>query len=106
MKIIVLNGSPKGEYSITLQYAKFLQKVYAEFDFQVLHVSQMINKLEKNEEYFNEMEEEVKTADMILWIFGLWVLAVPVQYMRFIGLITERNAESAFRDKYTHVNGT
>lgn len=101
MKIIVLNGSPKGEYSITLQYVKFLQKVYTEFDFQILHVSQKIKKLEKNEAYFNEMVEEVKTADVILWIFGLWVLAVPAQYMRFIELITERNAESAFRDKYT-----
>ena len=101
MKIIVLNGSPKGEYSITLQYVKFLQKVYTEINFQVLHVSQKIKKLEKNEEYFNDLVEEVKNADMILWIFGLWVLAVPAQYMRFIELITERKAETAFRDKYT-----
>ena len=100
MKIIVLNGSPKGEYSITLQYVKFLQKVYTAYDFQVLHVSQKIKKLVKNEEYFNDMIEDVRKADFILWIFGLWVLAVPAQYMRFIELITERKAESAFRDKY------
>ena len=26
MKIIILNGSPKGEFSITLQYVHFIQK--------------------------------------------------------------------------------
>jgi len=101
MNIIVLNGSPKGEYSITPRNVKFLQKVYTEFDFQVLHISQKIKKLEKNEDYFIEIVEEVNTADVILWNFGLWVLAVPAQYMRFIELIVERKAESAFKEKYT-----
>ena len=45
--------------------------------------------------------EDVGNADVILWIFGLWVLAVPAQYMRFIELVTERKAESAFINKYT-----
>ena len=52
------------------------------------------------------MIEDVELADVILWIFGLWVLAVPVQYMRFIELISERNAESAFRNKYTAAMST
>jgi multimeric flavodoxin WrbA len=45
--------------------------------------------------------ENVRNADLILWIFGLWVLAIPAQYMRFIELITERKSESAFKGKYT-----
>jgi hypothetical protein len=28
MKIIVLNGSPKGELSVTMQYVHYLQKVF------------------------------------------------------------------------------
>lgn len=28
MKIVILNGSPKGEFSITLQYVHFIQKKY------------------------------------------------------------------------------
>jgi multimeric flavodoxin WrbA len=101
MKIVVLNGSPKGEYSITLQYVKYLEKVYTYHDFSVLHVSQKIKKLEKDLEYFNEFIGEVESADIILWSFGLWVLAVPAQYMRFVELITERKSVSAFAGKYT-----
>ena len=106
MRIIALNGSPKGEYSITLQYVKYLQKVYTEHDFHVLHVSLKIKKLEKNEPYFREVMEDIKRADVILWTFGLWVLAVPAQYMRFIELISERKAESAFANKYTAAMST
>jgi multimeric flavodoxin WrbA len=106
MKIIVLNGSPKGEYSITLQYVKYLQKVYTGHEFKVIHVSLKINKLEKNEPYFREVIEEVERADVILWTFGLWVLAVPAQYMRFIELIMERKAERAFAEKYTAAMST
>ena len=28
MKILVLNGSPKGKYSVTLQTVNYLQKIY------------------------------------------------------------------------------
>ena len=39
MKVLVLNGSPKGEYSITLQTSLYLEKRFPEHDFQVLHGS-------------------------------------------------------------------
>jgi multimeric flavodoxin WrbA len=47
MKIVVLNGSPKGEYSITLQYVNYLQKKYTEDNFEVFHIAQKIKKLRK-----------------------------------------------------------
>ena len=48
MRILVLNGSPKGEYSITLQTIRFLEIVYPESHFEVLHVGQKIRSLEKD----------------------------------------------------------
>jgi len=101
MKIVVLNGSPKGEYSITLQYVKFLERLYSGHEFRIIHVSQKIKKLEKNMDDFNEVMEELKSANAILWSFGLWVLAVPAQYMRFIELIYERKMIAVFANKYT-----
>lgn len=101
MKFIVLNGSPKGEYSITLQYVRFLERKFPDHDFQIIHVSQKIKKIDKDEAYFNQIIKDINSSDAVLWSFGLWVLAVPAQYMRFIELISERKAESAFRDKYT-----
>lgn len=101
MKILVLNGSPKGKYSITLQYLTFLQKRFQQHDIGVLNVSHLIKKIEKDEPFFNDIIKQVAEADTVIWSFGLWVLAVPAQYMRFIELISERNAEYAFKGKYT-----
>ena len=47
MKIAVVNGSPKGKYSITLQSILYLQKVYPEYEFCVLNAGQTIKALEK-----------------------------------------------------------
>ena len=48
MNILVLNGSPKGEYSITLQTVRYLEKLNPEDTFTVLHVGQRIKALEKD----------------------------------------------------------
>jgi len=101
MKIIVLNGSPKGKYSITLQYITYLQRRYGQHEFEMLNISQKIKKLEKDEPYFQETIEKIREANLVIWSFGLWVLAVPAQYMRFIELISERNVANAFENKYT-----
>ena len=48
MKITVLNGSPKGPLSITLQYVYFLQKAFPQHEFGVYHVAQQIKKLARD----------------------------------------------------------
>ncbi|MBE0687584.1 MAG: NAD(P)H-dependent oxidoreductase, partial [Anaerolineaceae bacterium] len=106
MKIIVLNGSPKGEDSITLQYVAYIRKHYPQHDFRIFHVSQRIKKMECDLEAFQEVINEVRSADGVLWSFGLWVLCVPAQYMRFIELISERGLVDAFENKYAAVMTT
>jgi multimeric flavodoxin WrbA len=103
MKITVLNGSPKGELSITLQYVHFLQKKFSQDELKVFHVSQHIKKLEKDERTFREIIEEIRSSDGILWAFGVFVLAAPSQYMRFVELIFERGVEDTFKGKYAAV---
>ncbi len=106
MKIIVLNGSPKGEDSITLQYVAYIRKHFPQHDFRIFHVSHRIKKMERDLEAFQEVINEVRSADGVLWSFGLWVLCVPAQYMRFIELISERGMEDAFENKYAAVMTT
>jgi len=103
MKIIVLNGSPKGEESITLHYAKFIQKKYPNHEYEIENISQQIKQIEKNESVFNKIIEKTKQADAVLWTVPLYVYLVPAQYKRFIELIFERKAQDAFKDKYTAV---
>ena len=42
MNILVINGSPKGANSITLQTVNYLQKLHGEHTFTVLHAGQKI----------------------------------------------------------------
>jgi hypothetical protein len=46
MKIVVLNGSPKGEASITPQYMRFIQNKFPQHEMKAFHVSQLVNRIE------------------------------------------------------------
>jgi NAD(P)H-dependent FMN reductase len=48
MKIIVLNGSPKGEVSVTLQYARYLEKVNPQHTFTYEYIALQIKHLEND----------------------------------------------------------
>ena len=90
----------------TLQYVHFIQKKFPQHELKIVHVSQLIKKLEKDEKAFEEIIDEVRSSNGVLWSFGLLVLAVPSQYMRFIELISERGVEDAFENKYAAVLST
>ena len=48
MKILILNGSPAGKYSVTLQTVLYLEKCFPSCSFEVLHVGQRIRSMEKD----------------------------------------------------------
>jgi len=103
MKITVLNGSPKGDLSVTLQYINFIQKKYPEIEICVHHVAQKIKAIEKNEAKFQEIMADVASSDAVWWSTPIYVFLVPSQYIRFIELISERGAGDSFKNKYTAV---
>ena len=101
MKIIVLNGSPKGDISVTMQYVAYMQKKFPSHDYQILHVAQDIRKIEKDRGVFDRIMDAVRSADLVIWAFPLYFLLVPSQYKRFIELVFERSTQEAFSEKYT-----
>ncbi len=103
MKIAVLNGSPKGMTSVTMQYVQFLKKRFPQHEFAILSVCHDIKKLEEDEAAFRETARSVEAADAVLWAFPLYELLVPGPYKRFIELVLERAARAAFRGKYAAV---
>lgn len=103
MKITVLNGSPKGEISVTMQYVNYIQKNFPEHELKIINISQKIKKIERDETYFKEIINEIERSDAVLWAFPLYVFLVPYQYKRFIELISEYGVQKSFKDKYTAV---
>ena len=101
MKIAVLNGSPKGNTSITLQLINYIQKKIPGHEYKILNIAQKIKKISKDIEVFDEIIDIVKSSDGVIWSFPLYVMNVCSQYQRFIGLIFERDVKNAFQNKYT-----
>lgn len=86
MKILVLNGSPKGKYSITLQTINYFQKICPKHEFEVIHVGQKIKALEKD---FTEIKEAVDKAKLIVFSYPVYTFIAPYQLHRFVELLKE-----------------
>ena len=84
MHILVINGSPKGENSITLQTVRYLEKVYPAHTFDVLHAGQRIRALEKD---FSPALEMAARADLLLFAYPVYTFIAPSQLHRFIELL-------------------
>ena len=92
MNILVLNGSPKGKNSITLQTVLYLQKKNPEHTFEILHVGQKIKSLTKD---FSPALEAISRADVLLFSYPVYTFIAPCQLHRFIALMKEHSADVA-----------
>ena len=90
MNILVINGSPKGEYSITLQTALYLQKKFPDVAFSFLHAGQKIKALEQD---FSPARQAIEQADVLLFSYPVYTFIAPCQLHRFIELIKEQRIE-------------
>jgi len=106
MKFVVLNGSPKGPVSVTMQYIHFLEKHFPEHSFEIIHVAQRIRKIENDEKTFAEILNKIKAADALFWAFPLYVYLVHAHYKRFIELVFERDETTVFAGKYAVIFST
>jgi len=86
MNILVLNGSPKGQYSITLQTIHYLQALHPEHTFHVVHVGKQIKKLEQD---FSPVLEAIQRADLLLFSYPVYTFIAPYQLHRFIELLKQ-----------------
>ena len=84
MNILVINGSPKGRYSITLQTILYLELRFPNHKFQILNVGQQIRSLEKN---FTPVLDALKQADLILFSYPVYTFIAPSQLHRLIELV-------------------
>lgn len=101
MKFIVLNGSPKGDVSVTMQYIRFIQTNFKQHQIEIINIAKELNRIEKDVSVFQEIIKKVEQSDGVIWAFPVYVFTVHSNYQRFIELLFERNVEEVFKEKYT-----
>ena len=99
MKIMLLNGSPKGMESVTMQYVRYIQQELPMHEWKIVNIAVMTGAYEKDAAKLTELCDEIAACDGVVWAFPLYHLLVHSQYKRFIELVEERNLTTRFKDK-------
>jgi multimeric flavodoxin WrbA len=84
MNILVLNGSPAGDNSITLQTMLYIQKFFPDHHYEFLNAGQKIKALEKD---FSAAAEMLEKAELLVFCYPVYTFLVPSQLHRFIELM-------------------
>ena len=90
MNILVINGSPKGKNSVTLQTVRYWEILNPEHQFQILHAGQTIKALERD---FAPALEAIAQADVLLFSYPVYTFIAPCQLHRFMELLKEANVD-------------
>jgi len=86
MKILIINGSPAGEGSITLQTMLYIEKLFPGHEYETLNAGQRILSLEKD---FSAALDALRSAEMLIFCYPVYTFLVPAQLHRFIELMKE-----------------
>ncbi len=95
MKICVLNGSPRGQYSVTLQTSLYLQKRYPQHNFNFVEVGARIGTLEKD---LSGAVAAMQAAELIVFSYPVYTFITPSQMHRFIAAL--KAARVGLRGKF------
>ena len=83
MKILIINGSPAGDDSITLQTLLYIQKHFPGHAWTRLNVTQRLHALERD---FAPVAEALREAELIIFSYPVYTFLVPAQLHRFLEL--------------------
>ena len=94
MNILVVNGSPSGDDSITLQTMLYLQRLHPDHSYAQLNVGRRVRALERD---FSEARSALEAADLIVFCYPVYTFLVPAQLHRFVELVKEHGVDVAGR---------
>ena len=95
MKILFVNGSPRGRFSVTLQTCLYLEKRFPEHSFEYLNVGAGIASFEKD---MSPAAAAFARAELVIFAYPVYAFLVPSQLHRFVELVKERGL--VLKNKY------
>ena len=90
MNILILNGSPAGDESITLQTVRYIQKLFPGHEWTQLNVAPKLKALERD---FSEARDLLQGAELLLFAYPVYTFLAPAQLHRFLALVKESGAD-------------
>lgn len=90
MKICVINGSPRGKNSVTLQTVLYLEKRFPQHEFDFLNVGAGIQSFERD---MSGAVEAIRSAQLLLFSYPVYTFLAPAQLQRFLELMKRSGAD-------------
>ena len=95
MNILIINGSPRGRFSVTLQSCLYLEKRFPAHSCEYLNAGAAIEGFEKD---MAPVKEAFQRAELVIFAYPVYSFLVPSQLHRFVELMKEHGI--SLKDKY------
>ena len=95
MNILIVNGSPRGRFSVTLQTCLYLAKRFPRHSFEYLNAGAGIQSLERD---MAPAAAAFARAELVIFAYPVYTFLVPSQLHRFFELMKEHKLQ--VQDQY------
>lgn len=100
VKVLVINGSPKGEYSLTLQHSLYMVGQMSDVEWKVLSAGEALSPIQYDPVWLDSAIADISWCDAIVWTTPVYTMLVPWQLIRLLRLIKDAGKNDIFRGKY------
>ena len=100
INVVVVNGSPKGELSLTLQHSLYMLGQQEYITYKILQAGEVLSLIDFDRSWLESAMTEVESADAIIWNTPVYTMLVPWQLIRFFDLIKQAGRSDIFQGKY------
>ena len=90
MNILIVNGSPRGRFSVTLQTCLYLEKRFPGHSFEYLNAGAGIQSFERD---MAPAAAAFSRAELVIFAYPVYTFLVPSQLHRFLELMKERRLD-------------
>ncbi len=88
MNILIINASPKGDTSVTVQTARYWSKLNTNDCFETLNVAQKLRYYSNN---ISEISSAISRAQLVVFCYPVYTFLAPYQLHKLIELMIENS---------------